>query len=53
MNKAPQYNLVRFLFSYSSRSVTSGLRRPSPLTCTVGHVAVWAVNAAVVASQRQ
>jgi len=32
------------------RSVTSGLRRPPPLTCAVDHAATFAVNAALVAS---
>jgi len=32
-------------------NVTSGLRRPSPLACPVGHAAAFAVNAALVASQ--
>ena len=48
--------LARKIFSLNSlytplRSVTSGLRRPSPLTCAVGHAATFAVNAALVASR--
>ena len=35
------------------RSITSALRRLSPLACAVGHAAVFAVNAPLVASQRQ
>jgi len=34
-------------------SVTSGLRRPSPVTCAVGHAATFAVNTELVASQWQ
>jgi len=35
---------------YSFRRVTSGLRRPFPLACAVGHAAIFAVNAALVTS---
>jgi len=52
-------DVKRFRFSFiilaldSLRSVTSGLRRPSPLPCAVGHAATFVVNAALVASQWQ
>jgi len=32
-------------------SVTSGLRRPYPLACAVGHTTTFAVNGALMASQ--
>jgi len=32
-------------------SVTSGLLRPSPLTCAVGHAGTFTVKPALVASQ--
>jgi len=38
-------------FLYSFRSATSGLRRPSPLACTVGQAAAFTVKPALVASQ--
>ena len=50
------FKLVQFDFIYSRilsflRSVTSGLRRPPPLTCSVVHAAAFAVNVDVVTSQ--
>jgi len=47
------FSFVYIRFPYCFRSVTSGLRHPSPLTCAVVHAATFAVNAALVASQWQ
>jgi len=38
---------------YSPCSVTSGLRRPSPLACVVDRATAFAVNAALMTSQWQ
>jgi len=40
-------------FVHSCQSVTSGLRCPFLLSCAVGHVVAFAVNAALVANQWQ
>jgi len=40
-----QLSSVHARFLYCFRSVTSGLRRPFPLACVVGHAVVFAVNA--------
>ena len=56
----PIFHLCHLCFSQTGKihhftaliwSVTSGLRRPSPLTCAVGHAAAFAVNAALGASR--
>jgi len=44
-----QYNLICIRF----RSATSGLCPAVPLACTVGHVATFAVNVVLMASQWQ
>jgi len=49
MNKI---SLVSFILAFVFfRSVTSGLQLPSLLACAAGHAAVFAVIAALVASQ--
>ena len=47
------YIFVCTWFSYHLRNVTSGLRRPVTTAFAIGHVAAFAVNAALVASQWQ
>jgi len=47
------FSFVCTRFLYPFRCIASNLRRPSPVACDVGHVAVFAVNAALVASHWQ
>ena len=43
-----EWGFLSGLASFYHWSVTSGLRRPSPLACAVGHTGTFAVNAALV-----
>jgi len=50
---SPEVQLRHTLFLFSFRSVTGGLRRPSPLAYAEGQAAVFAVNAALMTCQWQ
>jgi len=47
------FSFVYTWFLYSIQSVTSDLQHPFSLAYAVGHMAAFAVNAALVASQWQ